>query len=174
MKKDPPRVFFSAVFSNSLNMKRRWAFPLSGSLKFDDIRFRRNEASQAYAIPVKLVKNNWQHSIFWSSSLKNETGSRWSIVRFPVSSSLKNETRCPRIVLILWRPHEKTKQRVSEHSSLSYVKLLKKWNWVWFEHSSWSCVKLVKKWNKGYEDSSFAMSTSLKNETTPFPNRVFD
>jgi hypothetical protein len=41
------------------------------------------------------------------------------------------------------------------------------------EHSSWSCVKLVKKWNKGYEDSSFTVSTSLKNETTPFPNRVF-
>jgi len=25
-----------------------------------------------------------------------------------------------------------------------------------------------------YEDSYFTMSTSLKNETTPFPNRVFD
>jgi len=41
------------------------------------------------------------------------------------------------------------------------------------EHSSLSCVKLVKKWNKGYEDSSFTVSTSLKNETTPFPHRVF-
>ena len=40
-------------------MKRRRVFPLSGSLKFDDIGFRRNDALQAYAIPVKLVKNNW-------------------------------------------------------------------------------------------------------------------
>ena len=58
-KKDPPGVFFSVVFSNSLNMKRRRVFPLSDSLKFYDIGFRRNDASQAYAIPVKLVKNNW-------------------------------------------------------------------------------------------------------------------
>jgi len=40
-------------------MKRRQDFPLSGSLNYDDIGFRRNDASQAYAIPVKLVKNNW-------------------------------------------------------------------------------------------------------------------
>jgi len=39
-------------------MKRRQVFPLSGSLKFDGIGFRRNDTSQAYAIPVKLVKNN--------------------------------------------------------------------------------------------------------------------
>jgi len=40
-------------------MKRRQVIPLLGSLKSHDIGFRRNDASQAYAIPVKLVKNNW-------------------------------------------------------------------------------------------------------------------
>jgi len=54
-KKHPPGVSFSAVFSNSLNMKRRRAFPLSGSLKLNDIGLCRNDALQAYAIPVKLV-----------------------------------------------------------------------------------------------------------------------
>jgi len=36
------------------------------------------------------------------------------------------------------------------------------------EHSSFSYVKLLKKWNKGYEESSFTVSTSSKNETNPF------
>ena len=59
-KKDTLGVFFSAVFSNSLNMKRRRVLPLLDSLKPDDIGFRRNDASQAYAIPINLVnKNNW-------------------------------------------------------------------------------------------------------------------
>ena len=58
-KKATSEVSFSVVFSNSLNMKRRWVFPLSDSLKLDDIGFRQNYATQAYAIPVKLVKNNW-------------------------------------------------------------------------------------------------------------------
>lgn len=58
-KKDPPGVSFSAIFSDSLNVKRHRVFPLSGSLNFDDIGFRQNDAPQAYAIPVKLVKNNW-------------------------------------------------------------------------------------------------------------------
>ena len=71
-----------------------------------------------------------------SRSLKNEIGSGWSIVPCLMSSLLKNETKCPK-------------------------------------HSSLSCVKLIKKWNKGYEDSSFTVSTSLKNETPPFPNRFF-
>jgi len=47
-------------------MKRRRVFPLSGSLNCDDIGFRRTDASQAYAIPVKLVKNNWgTHQKWW-------------------------------------------------------------------------------------------------------------
>jgi len=54
-KKDPPGVFFSAVFSDSLNMKRRRVLPLSDSLKLNDIRHRRNDTLQAYAIPIKLV-----------------------------------------------------------------------------------------------------------------------
>jgi len=57
-KKHPPGVSFSAFFSDSLNKKRRRVFPLSDSLKFDNIGFRRDDALQAYAIPVKLVKNN--------------------------------------------------------------------------------------------------------------------
>lgn len=57
-KKNPPGVFFSAVFSNSLNMKRHWVLPLSDSLNSDDIGFCRNDTPQAYVIPVKLVKNN--------------------------------------------------------------------------------------------------------------------
>jgi len=78
-KKDTPGVFFSAVLSNSLNMKRRRVFPLSGSLKFDDIGFHRNDTSQAYAIPIKLVKNNlgtrqkwwgkWNHNYCRVSSM---------------------------------------------------------------------------------------------------------
>ena len=60
MKKYTPGVYFSAVFSNSLNMKRRRVLRLSDLLKLDDIGFRRNDVLQAYAIPVKLVnKNNW-------------------------------------------------------------------------------------------------------------------
>ena len=60
MKKDTPGVYFSAIFSNSLNMKRRRVLPLSDSLKLDDIGFRRSDVLQAYAIPIKLVnKNNW-------------------------------------------------------------------------------------------------------------------
>ena len=58
-KKDTLGVSFSAVFSNSLNMKRRPVLPLSDSLKPDDIGFYQNDAPQAYAIPIKLVKNNW-------------------------------------------------------------------------------------------------------------------
>ena len=54
-KKHPPGVSFSAVFSNSLNMKRRRVLPLSDSLKLNDIGLRQNDALQAYAIPVKLV-----------------------------------------------------------------------------------------------------------------------
>jgi len=54
-KKHPPGVSFSAVFSNSLNMKRRRVFPLSDSSKLNDIGLRRDDALQAYAIPVKLV-----------------------------------------------------------------------------------------------------------------------
>ena len=58
-KKDTPGVSFSAVFSNSLNMKRRRVLPLSDSLKPDDIGFCQTDVPQAYAIPIKLVKNNW-------------------------------------------------------------------------------------------------------------------
>ena len=58
-EKGHPGVSFSAVFSNSLNMKRRRVLPLSDSLKPDDIGFCRNEALQAYVIPINLVKNNW-------------------------------------------------------------------------------------------------------------------
>ena len=36
-------------------MKGRQVIPLLGSLKSHDIGFRRNDASQAYAIPIKLV-----------------------------------------------------------------------------------------------------------------------
>jgi len=57
-KRTPLGVFFSAVFSNSLNMKRRRVLPLSSSLKLHDIGFCRNDIPQAYVIPVKLVKNN--------------------------------------------------------------------------------------------------------------------
>ena len=39
---------------------------MSGLLNFDDIGFRRDEASQADAIPVKLVKSNWgTHQKWW-------------------------------------------------------------------------------------------------------------
>ena len=58
-KKDTPGVYFSDVFPNSLNMKRRRVLPLSDSLKPDDIGFCRNGTPQAYVIPIKLVKNNW-------------------------------------------------------------------------------------------------------------------
>ena len=54
-KKHPPGVSFSAVFSNSLNMKKRRALPLSGSLKLNDIGLRQKDALQEHAIPVKLV-----------------------------------------------------------------------------------------------------------------------
>ena len=64
-KRTPPGVSFSAVFSNSLNMKRRRVFPLSGSLKLNDIGFCHNDTLQAYAIPVKLVKNNWDTRQKW-------------------------------------------------------------------------------------------------------------
>jgi len=40
-------------------MKRRRVLPLSNSLKPDDIGFCRNDAPQAYVIPIKFVKNNW-------------------------------------------------------------------------------------------------------------------
>ena len=36
-------VYFSAAFSNSLNMKRRRVLPLSDSLNFDDIGFSRDD-----------------------------------------------------------------------------------------------------------------------------------
>ena len=71
-EKGPPGVFFSAIFSDSLNRKRRRVFPLSGSLKFDDIGFRRDDALQAYAIPVKLVKNNrGTHQKWWGKWNRN-------------------------------------------------------------------------------------------------------
>jgi len=55
MEKDTPGVYFSAIFSNSLNMKIRQVLPFSDSLKPDDIGFHQNDALQAYAIPIKLV-----------------------------------------------------------------------------------------------------------------------
>ena len=51
-KKDTPGVFFSAVLSNSLNMKRRRVLPLSSSLKLDDIGFRPNDMIS----PSRLLK----------------------------------------------------------------------------------------------------------------------
>ncbi len=42
---------------------------------------------------------------------------------------------------------------------------------LWFkvdEDSFLPCVNLINKWNKGHEDSSFTVSTSLKNEIGPW------
>ena len=50
-KKDPPGVFFSAVFSDSLNGKRRRVLPLSDSLKLNDIGHRRNDAFPSICHP---------------------------------------------------------------------------------------------------------------------------
>ena len=70
MKQDTPGVSFSAVFSNSLNKKRRRVLPLSDSLKPDDIGFFQNDAPQAYAIPIKRVKNNWGTRQKWRGKRK--------------------------------------------------------------------------------------------------------
>ena len=78
------------------------------------------------------------------TSLKNETRST-RIVPYLVSTSLKNENKDMRIVLGLMSASLKNETRVHEGSSLS-------------------CVNLVKEGNQWYEDSSFTVSASLKNE----------
>ena len=50
-KSTPPGVFFSAVFSDSLNMKRRRVLPLSDSLKLNDIGLRQDDASPSICYP---------------------------------------------------------------------------------------------------------------------------
>ena len=56
LRKGPPGVFFSAVFSDSLNRKRHRVLPLSDSLKLNDIGFRHNDAYKHMLSPSSLLK----------------------------------------------------------------------------------------------------------------------
>ena len=84
-KKHPPGVSFSAVFSNSLNMKRRRVLPLSDSLKLNDIGTRRNDASSSICYPRQAC-----HPKIIGVLARNGGGNKGTVIVVIGSMSLLN------------------------------------------------------------------------------------